>query len=117
MVFTTSSEEVREILLEKDAIMLGKDSSNDIVLGGELISVSHMLLNKKDEDYYLFELDGGGGVLINGQQLASGTGHKLVDGDQISIGHHRLIFSNTPTQSQTKQRPGLSLSERIDYRQ
>ncbi|TMC15549.1 MAG: ATP-binding cassette domain-containing protein, partial [Chloroflexi bacterium] len=111
MAFTTFSEDVREILFEKDALRLGKDSSNDIVLDGdELISAHHILLNKKDEDYYLFELDGNGGVLINGQQLASGVGHKLVDGDQISIGHRRLIFSNTPTQSLIKPRPGLSLS-------
>ena len=115
MIIISSKEEMREVPLEKDTITLGKADSNHIILDRDsLTSPHHALLRKKDWDYYLFDINSDRGVFINGQKLALGVGHRLIDGDQITIGQYRLIFSNTPTQHLTKQMlRGTSLSKRV----
>jgi ATP-binding cassette subfamily B protein len=104
-------EEMHEIHLERDTITLGEADSNDIVLDRDaLISPSHAFLRKMDGDYALFDQrsyrDVGkrlAPLLVNGQKLPSGVGYKLADGDQIAIGHYRLIFCKIPDQNLTKQ--------------
>jgi ATP-binding cassette subfamily B protein len=95
IIISSHSDEMHEISLERETIALGEADSNDIVLGGDpLISPYHALLRKKDGDYYLFDQYSQKGVFVNGQELAMGVGHKLADGDQITLGKYRLIFAN-----------------------
>ena len=111
IIISSRLEEMREVPLEKGTITLGKAKWNDIMLDGDAQTSSyHALLRKKNWDYYLFGIDSNGDVFVNGQKLPLEVGHKLADGDQILIGHSRLIFSNTPTQYLTKQRLGISTS-------
>jgi hypothetical protein len=115
IILSPFSDDIHEVTLEKDSLTLGNASSNDIVLDKDATtSPYHALLREKDGDYYLFERRSDNGVFVNREQLAVGVGgHKLTDGDQITIGQYRLIFSNPAKKKPTKQMARPSVSKRI----
>jgi hypothetical protein len=114
IILSSHLDEIQEVHLEKETITLGKADSNDIILDGDSqVATYHVLLRKKDWDYYLFEINSDRAVLINGKRLVSEVGYRLADGDQITIGQYRLIFSDTPTQHLTKQMLKPNSSYRI----
>jgi ATP-binding cassette, subfamily B, bacterial len=103
IVVSSYSDDMHEIALERDIITLGEADSNNIVLGRDpQISPYHAVLRKNDGDYHLFDQNSQRGVFVNGHKLAMGFGHKLANGDQITLGQYRLIFVNQAARVEAK---------------
>jgi pSer/pThr/pTyr-binding forkhead associated (FHA) protein len=86
-------EELAEFMLEKTEIMLGRASSDDVLLNHDTsTSRHHALLKHEDGHYVIYDQRSTNGVFVNGQKLVQDVGCTLEDGDHISIGNYELIF-------------------------
>jgi len=101
----------QEFHLEKEEITLGHAGSSDILLDqDQTTSRHHAMLQRKDNQYYVYDLLSDHGVLVNGNKLTPGIGVPLVDGDCIYICSYTLTLHLIPMQSdheQTKE-PAIS---------
>ena len=83
----------RSFELDRDATILGRDPSCDIILRRKIVSTRHCRIVRRGEGFYLEDLGGVGGTLVNGQAL---RGHaRLRDGDLIQLGDYLFRYSGS----------------------
>lgn len=87
----------QEFYLEKEEITLGHAGSSDILLDRDpTTSRHHAMLQRKDDQYYAYDLRSDQGVILNRQRLTPGIGYPLADGDRILICSYTLTFHLIP---------------------
>jgi hypothetical protein len=92
-------EEPYEIVIDREEMTIGRAGSSDILLDFDpFTSRHHALLQKQDGQYFLYDRRSAYGISVNGQALSSDQGRLLQNGDQISIGQYKLLFSIGTTQ-------------------
>jgi pSer/pThr/pTyr-binding forkhead associated (FHA) protein len=85
-------------------VILGRNSStlnlkNDIDLSNldtkKIVSRRHAMIQRKDNDFILHDLDSRNGTFVNGERLSSAQPHTLASGDVIVLGTDgvRLTFN------------------------
>jgi serine/threonine protein kinase len=93
--YTSSSYEF--VLLNQE-VNIGRAGSSDLHLEkDDLTSRHHALLKREGNRALLFDKRSYNGVFVNGQQIETGQGHELTDGDHISIGNYELIYRCEPS--------------------
>ena len=77
--------------IEKDSVYVGRSHLRDIVINQRSISSKHFRIIKKNDDYFIEDMNSTNGTFLNSKKI---TGmHKLRDGDIILIGKYKLTFS------------------------
>lgn len=76
---------------KSERLVIGRDSSADIVLQSELVSRRHAVLYEQDGDFVLQDLNSGNGTLVNGQRRSQ---YALRDGDVVQFADVVCRFSN-----------------------
>jgi pSer/pThr/pTyr-binding forkhead associated (FHA) protein len=79
----------QEFPLNKAAMVIGRTDDNDIVLNHRSISRHHAKVVQEGEHYKVVDLQSANGVRVNGEEYGN---VELRKGDQIDLGHVRLIF-------------------------
>jgi pSer/pThr/pTyr-binding forkhead associated (FHA) protein len=74
-----------------DEITIGRNPKNDIRVDNPAVSNSHAAVRKVMNTYYIEDLDSTNGTFVNEKKIAR---YELLDGDEVIIGKHSLIFSN-----------------------
>lgn len=74
-----------------DAFVIGRHPVNDIVIDNLAVSFQHAKIESVVDDFLLIDLKSENGLFVNHQRVKS---HWLIDGDEIGIGKHTLLFSN-----------------------
>jgi predicted component of type VI protein secretion system len=70
--------------LDQDSLTLGRDPSNEIMIGDPQVSRQHARIMRQGDLTVIEDLESTNGTFVNGMRL---TGpHTLVDGDVISLG-------------------------------
>jgi pSer/pThr/pTyr-binding forkhead associated (FHA) protein len=82
----------------KDAFKIGSDPECDYAIVDEDVFSKHLEIRKIDGKYYLFDLKGESGTLLNGSPLAQET--QLIHGDQIGVGGIEFIFETAPERAE-----------------
>ncbi len=78
-------------VLDKEAIVLGRDEDCDVVLPERLVSRRHAAIRRQDGGYLLEDLGSKNGTFLNGQAVTRPVA--LQDGDEIQVALClRLIF-------------------------
>ncbi|MCG8606086.1 FHA domain-containing protein [bacterium] len=77
----------------KDVFQIGSDPQCDYALIDEDVFSKHLEIRKIEGKYYLSDLKGASGTLLNGVPLGDET--QLIDGDQIAVGGIEFIFETT----------------------
>jgi serine phosphatase RsbU (regulator of sigma subunit) len=81
----------RSYHLDREVTVLGRDAACHIVLPDHEVSKEHAQISRKDDAYYLEDLQSTNGVMVGDGKL---TGvRQLQDGDLIEVGSFRLVFS------------------------
>ena len=71
------------------SLMIGRQKSNDVVVGNLAVSSHHAKIDSVGDGFVLIDLQSKNGSFVNEQRINS---HWLKNGDIISIGKHSLVF-------------------------
>jgi pSer/pThr/pTyr-binding forkhead associated (FHA) protein len=72
--------------LEKEALVLGRMLSCDVVLNHGSVSRIHAGINRVEKEYFLINLSASNSLTLNGKLLAADQADVLAEGDIIQIG-------------------------------
>ncbi len=91
LVITEGPDKWKEfhIPLDLGQIIVGRGEAADIRLNDESISRIHISIRKKEDAFYLTDLDTDSGTKVNGKSVER---VKLQDGDLIQIGNTSIKF-------------------------
>jgi pSer/pThr/pTyr-binding forkhead associated (FHA) protein len=84
---------IKEFLLEKTSITIGRDPKNDIVIDNLAVSRFHTKITHHDNNYLAEDLQSGNGTFLNEQRVAKEV---LKHNDAITVGKHTLVFMYDP---------------------
>lgn len=70
-------------------LTIGRGYSNLLRLDGEEISRVHAIIYRRDDDYFIRDLDSKNGIFLNG---AKASVVKLHPGDRVQIGKFQMVF-------------------------
>jgi pSer/pThr/pTyr-binding forkhead associated (FHA) protein len=80
---------IKEIVLDKDVMTVGRKSDNDIVIDNPAISGHHCRLVKEGGTYYVEDLESTNGTFVNEKKIKkSGLKHN----DVVGVAKHALVF-------------------------
>ncbi len=83
----------QRVTLDKERFTIGRSRENDIFLPDQWLSRHHAEIRAGRGGFALVDLGSKNGTLLNGTRLAGEQ--QLQEGDLITLGEHRLTFSNT----------------------
>lgn len=85
--------ELATIYLKEDLTVIGKlETAADAVIPLPTISRLHAKVRKKEEDYYLADLNSRNGTSVNGRMLKVNEEYLLQDEDEVDFAEARYIF-------------------------
>ncbi len=79
----------QEFPLDKAAVVIGRTDDNDVVLNHRSISRHHAKIVRENDHFHIVDMQSANGVRVNGEEYGK---VELRKGDQIDLGHVRLIF-------------------------
>ena len=80
---------IKEFLLEKASITIGRDPKNDVVIDNLSVSRFHTKITQHDNNYFVEDLQSGNGTFLNEGRVAKEV---LKHNDAITVGKHTLVF-------------------------
>jgi len=89
LVLDESGEPREKISITRDPVVVGRLSTNDVVLADSNVSRRHAELRRDGARWVLVDLGSTNGTLVNGKLSRE---HELSDGDRITFGSSELIF-------------------------
>jgi hypothetical protein len=82
---------IKEIPLDKPRLTIGRKPDNDIVLDDQSASGHHARVIQIQSVYFLEDAGSSNGTFANGKKTDR---KQLVNGDQITIGQHSLVYQD-----------------------
>jgi len=80
---------IKEIKLDKSRLTIGRKPDNDIVLDDQAASGHHARVIQIQSVYFIEDAGSSNGIFANGKKTDR---KQLVNGDQITIGQHALLY-------------------------
>lgn len=114
-VINPKSSGQKEVPLNSQAVSIGRDPTNDLVLSDSMVSRRHAMLELRNETYYVRDNNSSNGTFVNGDRLEEEVA--LKDGDLVSIGSSKLLFhagSGAPRQAFTPEPGGVLPTTGLD---
>jgi pSer/pThr/pTyr-binding forkhead associated (FHA) protein len=87
---------LKEIKLDKQRLTIGRKPDNDIVLDDQSASGHHARIIQIQSVYFIEDAGSSNGTFANGKKTER---KQLVNGDQITIGQHSLLYQDDNTAS------------------
>lgn len=91
LIFLLDGNVIKEYLLDKERMTIGRRASNDIYIDNLAISGEHAILVTERENTYLEDLNSTNGTLVNQNRVKKQV---LKHGDEIGLGKYTLKFLN-----------------------
>lgn len=91
LVVTNNGSVIQELTMEKVRVLVGRSDHNDIAIGSRFISRHHALLVRHGATTFLMDLNSTNGTYVNSRRVSN---HVLMHDDIITVGHHRIKFSD-----------------------
>ncbi len=82
---------LHELSLDRPRLLIGRSEHNDIPVNSKFISRHHALLVRTGSTTFLMDLNSTNGTYVNSKRVSN---HILSHNDVISVGHHRIKFSD-----------------------
>ncbi|MDQ3986806.1 MAG: DUF3662 and FHA domain-containing protein [Actinomycetota bacterium] len=92
VVLDESGRNKERIAITRTPVVIGRLSSNGVVLSDPNVSRKHAELRRDQEGWVLVDLGSTNGTTVNGRL---GREHSLKDGDRLGFGTSELIFRTT----------------------
>ncbi len=91
LIVTNNGSVIQELTMEKTRILVGRSEHNDIAVSSRFISRHHALLVRHGGTTFLMDLNSTNGTFVNSKRVSN---HVLLHDDVITVGHHRIKFSD-----------------------
>ncbi|MDH3619845.1 MAG: FHA domain-containing protein [Gammaproteobacteria bacterium] len=91
LVVTNNGSVIQELTMDKVRLLIGRSDHNDISIGSRFISRHHALLVRHGATTFLMDLNSTNGTFVNSKRVSN---HVLMHDDVITVGHHRIKFSD-----------------------
>lgn len=93
VLVSLNPEEYVNILLYREETRIGKEGRQaDVCIERDVISRVHAKILRREEEYFLMDLDSTNGTYINGKRLTGDDMEKLQQGDRVSFADLEYIF-------------------------
>jgi len=89
LIMTLDGAILREYLIDKDSISIGRKHGNDIQLNDLTVSGRHSLITVVGKNTYVDDLGSTNGTLLNGARVAKSL---LKHGDLIQVGNYQFTY-------------------------
>lgn len=89
---------IKEIPLDKPRLTIGRRPDNDIVLEDPSVSGHHARIVQVQSVYFIEDAGSSNGTFANGKRTDR---KQLVNGDEITIGQHSLLYQEDTTKAVT----------------
>lgn len=88
--------EAPDIVIDREKVIIGKKRDQvTVCLHQEGISRIHARVEKKNEQYFITDLNSTNGTFINGERLLPNEQRKIVSGDKINLAMLRFVVKET----------------------
>ncbi|MFW5691962.1 MAG: FHA domain-containing protein [Chloroflexota bacterium] len=84
--------EFNSFLLETPSVSVGRSSGCTIVLETDTISRYHLSIRRENGHTYIADMDSANGTYVDGVRLQADESRELYVGEELQIGHLRMIF-------------------------
>ncbi len=91
LILSMDGAVLKEYVLNKERMTIGRKAHNDIVIDNLAVSGEHAAVITILNDSFLEDLDSTNGVMVNGAQVKK---HFLQNNDVVEIGKYRLKYLN-----------------------
>ena len=95
LIQTLDGAVIREHLIDKDSISIGRKHENDIQLNDLTVSGRHSLVTTMGEHVYVDDLGSTNGTLLNGARIAKSI---IKHGDVVQIGNFQFTYFSDETE-------------------
>jgi uncharacterized RDD family membrane protein YckC/pSer/pThr/pTyr-binding forkhead associated (FHA) protein len=82
---------LREYELTDEAITMGREATNKVVIADPSVSRAHAWIEKRADGYYLIDKNSSNGTYVNGKKV---TQQKLNHNDKVNLGSASLVFED-----------------------
>lgn len=89
LIQTLEGAVIREHIMDKDSISIGRKHGNDIQINDLTVSGRHALITKMGEHMYVDDLGSTNGTLLNGARIAKSI---IKHGDVIQVGNYQFTY-------------------------
>ncbi len=89
VVLDEQGRDKERIAITRTPVVIGRMSSNDVVLSDPNVSRKHAELRRDDTSWRIVDLGSTNGTTVNGK---AGAEHLLKDGDRLGFGTSELLF-------------------------
>lgn len=89
LIFLLDGNVMKEYILDKERMTIGRRASNEIYIDNLAISGEHAVLVTIDQETYLEDLNSTNGTLVNKKSVKKQT---LTHGDEIGLGKYTLKY-------------------------
>ena len=91
LVVSHEGSTLRQLQLDTPRMLVGRSEHNDIAIESRFVSRHHALLVRHGAATFLMDLNSTNGTFVNSKRVSN---HVLIHDDVITIGHHRIKFSD-----------------------
>lgn len=91
LIVTNNGSVIEEVSLDRPRVLIGRSEHNDVSIGSRFISRHHALVVRHGSATFLMDLNSTNGTLVNAERVSN---HVLLHDDVITVGHHRIRFSD-----------------------
>ena len=107
LYITESGKTIQVIDFVTPRILIGRSEHNDLQIDSRFISRHHMLLVRHGGSTFLMDLNSTNGTMVNSRRVSN---HVLIDSDIVSVGNHRIKFSD-PHAVKRAEAEGIELAD------
>ena len=112
IILKFNSTVLKELKIDQDEIIIGRDSGNDVQIDNVAVSREHARIIRGPNYYLIEDLNSTNGTFVNGKKINK---KYLQEVDEISIGKHSLqiVLEDPPAIMKEKKPKGIDTTYRL----
>jgi pSer/pThr/pTyr-binding forkhead associated (FHA) protein len=103
---------LKELKIDQDEIIIGRDTGNDIQIDNIAVSREHARIIKGPNYYFIEDMSSKNGTFVNGKKINKKF---LKEDDEITIGKHslKIVLEENPAKMKKKKIKGIDSTFRL----